>query len=79
MARGRSILGAVWGVSTLALLLPGLDGARQALLILSAVAAIAIVGLGLLRSLRGPQIASSRSGVSASTSATVRSSDSETR
>ena len=73
------VLGAVWGAATLALLFPGLDVARQALLAASAASAVAIVGLGLLRSLRGPQIASSRSGVSASTSAIVRSSDSETR
>ena len=74
------VLGSVWGITTLALLLPGLtDGARQALLALSAITAVAIVALGLFRSLRGPQIASSRCGVSASTSATVRSSESETR
>jgi phosphatidylcholine synthase len=49
------ILGAVWGLATLVLLLPGLDAARGALLALSAISAIAIVALGLLRSLRGPR------------------------
>ena len=48
------ILGAVWGMTTLALLLPGLDAARQGLLAISAASAVAIVALGLLRSLRGP-------------------------
>ncbi len=49
------ILGAVWGLATLVLLLPGLDAARGALLALSAISAVAIVALGLLRSLRGPR------------------------
>lgn len=49
------ILGSVWGLATLALLLPGLaEVARQALLAASALTALAIVGLGLLRSLRRP-------------------------
>ena len=73
------ILGLAWAVSTLALLLPVGDAARELLLAVSAASAVAIVGLGLLRTVRGPHIASSRSDVSASTSATVRSSDSETR
>ena len=71
------ILAALWAGSTLALLPAG--EARPLLLTASAVSAAAIVALGLLRTLRGPQSASSASGVSASTSATVRSSDSETR
>ena len=50
------ILGAVWGIATLALLLPGLtDAVRQLLLTASAIAAVAIVALGLLRTLRAPK------------------------
>lgn len=74
-----AMLGLAWTASTLALLLPVGAAARPLLLAVSAVSATLIVGLGLLRTLRGPHIASSRSGVSASTSATVRSTDSETR
>ena len=49
------ILGAAWGASTLALLLPDLAGpVRQVLLGVSAASAIVMVALGLLRTLRGP-------------------------
>ena len=72
------ILAVLWAGSTLALLLPAGE-ARPLLLTASAISAAAIVALGLLRTLRGPQSASSASGANASTSATVRSSDSETR
>lgn len=69
----------VWAFASLALLLDSPAAARGILLALSAISAIIIVGLGLLRTVRGPQIASSSAAVSANTSATVRSSDSETR
>ena len=49
------VLGAVWGAATLAVLAPALDSARQVLLAVSAISAIVIVGLGLLRTLRGPR------------------------
>jgi phosphatidylcholine synthase len=74
-----AILGLAWAASTLALLMPVGEPERALLLGLSAVTAMLIVGLGLLRTVRGPHIASNRSGDSASTSATVRSTDSETR
>ena len=74
------IVSVLWSATTLALLFnPPLE-VRPILLAVSAVSAALIIGLGLLRTLRGPQsIASSSSGVSESKSATVRSSDSETR
>ena len=55
--------------------------AGSILLAISAISAIIIVGLGLWRTARGPraQTASSSSAVSDSTSATVRSSESEIR
>ena len=68
-----------WAFASLALLVDSPAAARDILLALSAISAIVIVGLGLLRTVRGPQIASNSSAVSESTSATVRSSDSETR
>lgn len=73
------ILALLWSFSTLALLIE--TPIRGVLLAVSAVSAVIIVGLGLWRTARGPraQSASSSSAVSDSTSATVRSSESETR
>ncbi len=65
----------VWAFSTLSLLADSPAAARGLLLAVSAISAIIIVGLGLLRTVRGPQSASSSSAISESTSATVRSSD----
>ena len=69
----------VWAFASLALLIDSPAAARRILLAVSAISAILIVGLGLLRSVRGPQRASSSSVLNESTSATVRSSESETR
>ena len=73
------VLALVWAFSTLALLID--SQIRDILLAISAISAIIIVGLGLWRTARGPkaQIVSNSSTVSDSTSATVRSSESETR
>ena len=50
------ILGAAWGASTLALLLPDVaQPVRQILFALSMASAIVIVALGLLRTRRGPR------------------------
>lgn len=65
----------VWAFSTLSLLINPPAAVRGLLLAVSAISAIIIVGLGLLRTVRGPQSSSSSSAVSESTSATVRSSD----
>ena len=67
----------VWAFSTLSLLVDLPAAARGLLLAVSAISAIIIVGLGLLRTVRGPrpQSVSSSPAVSESTSATVRSSD----
>ncbi|HEX6411177.1 MAG TPA: phosphatidylcholine synthase [Sphingomicrobium sp.] len=65
----------VWAFSTLSLLVDSPAAARGLLLAISAISAIVIVGLGLLRTVRGPQIASNPSAVRESTSSTVRSSD----
>ena len=69
----------VWAFSTLALLMDSL--ARGILLAVSAISAVIIVGLGLWRTARGSkaQSVSSSSAVKDSTSATVRSSESEIR
>ena len=75
-------LAIAWAFSTLALLLELPESLREAVLAVSAMSAFVIVALGLFRTVRGPQthaIASSSSTLSASTTATVRSSDSETR
>jgi phosphatidylcholine synthase len=73
------LLALLWSFSTLALLIE--SPIRDILLAVSALSAIIIVGLGLWRTARGPraQMASSFSAVSDSTSATVRSSESEIR
>jgi phosphatidylcholine synthase len=73
------ILALLWSSSTLALLFD--PPARSILLAVSAICAFIIVGLGLWRTARGPkaQSASNSSAVSDSTSATVRSRESETR
>ena len=73
------ILALLWAFSTLALLMD--SPIRGILLMVSAICAVIIVGLGLWRTARGPkaQSASSSSGVSDNTSATVRSRESETR
>ena len=74
------VLTVVWAVSTLALLFDLGDDTHLMLLAISGASAAAIVALGLLRTFRGPQpIASNSSAESASTSATVRSSDSDTK
>jgi phosphatidylcholine synthase len=50
------VLAIGWAAATLALLLPGIPEAlRPLLLVVSSMAALAIVSLGLLRSLRGPR------------------------
>ena len=68
----------IWAFSTLALLVD--SAARGILLVISAVSAFIIVGLGLWRTARGPvQSTSSSSAVNDRTSATVRSKESETR
>ena len=69
----------IWALSTLSLLVDTAAAVRGLLLAISAISAIVIVGLGLLRTVRGPQIASNSPAVSESTSSTVRSSESETR
>ena len=73
------VLALVWAFSTLALLIE--SPIRAILLAVSAISAIIIVVLGLWRTARGPraQSASNSSAVSDSTSATVRSSESEIR
>lgn len=73
------LLALLWSFSTLALLIE--SPIRAILLAVSALSAVIIVGLGLWRTARGPraQIASSSSAVRDSTSATVRSSESEMR
>lgn len=49
-------LAIAWAAATLALLLPGIPAEPRSLLfVASSLAALAIVGLGLLRSLRGPR------------------------
>lgn len=49
------LLAVVWSVATVAMLLPGIaEPLRSLLLIVSSGAALAIVGLGLFRSIRGP-------------------------
>jgi phosphatidylcholine synthase len=73
------VLAVAWCFSTLALFLELPESVRASLLAVSSISAAVIVALGLLRTVRGPQIASNSSAVSASTSATVRPSDSETR
>ena len=75
------VLALLWSFSTLALLIDSPAAARGILLAVSAISAFIIVGLGLWRTARGPkaQSASSSPAVSDSTSATVRSRDSETR
>ena len=75
------VLALVWAISTLALLIDLPAAVRGILLSVSAISAVVIVGLGLWRTARGPvtQSASSSSELSDSTSATVRSSESETR
>ena len=46
----------VWSVATLAMLIPGIiQPLRSSLLVISSGSALAIVGLGLLRSVRGPR------------------------
>ena len=69
----------IWAFSTLALLVD--SPARSILLAVSAISALIIVGLGLWRTAGGPkaQSASNSSALSDSTSATVRSRESETR
>jgi hypothetical protein len=48
-------LAVVWSASTVAMLLPGIiEPWRSTLLLTSSAAALIIVGLGLLRSIRGP-------------------------
>ena len=54
--RWLPILALAWAVATAALLWPDWsEGVRQALLSLSLLLAVVLVGLGLLRSLRGPR------------------------
>jgi phosphatidylcholine synthase len=75
------VLTLLWAFSTLSLLIDSPAAARGILLAVSAVSAAIIVGLGLWRTVRGAkaQNLSSSSLVSDSTSATVRSSESEIR
>lgn len=74
------IVSVVCSATTLALLFNPPPAFRPILLAFSALTAVLIIALGLLRTFRGAQsIASSSSVVSDSTSPIVRSSDSETR
>jgi phosphatidylcholine synthase len=75
-------LAIAWALSSLALFLQLPEGVHAALLAISAVSAIAIVALGLWRTVRGPKdhaIANSSSSASDRTLETVSSSDSDTR
>lgn len=53
--RWLPVIAIVWGIATLALLVPGLaEGARSALLLVSISASLVLIGLGLMRTMRGP-------------------------
>jgi phosphatidylcholine synthase len=59
--RWAAALALVWGASTLALLFPDLHSlARLALFVTSAATAVLLVGMGLLRSLRGSSVSGAR-------------------
>lgn len=53
--RWLPVLALVWAVATLLLLVPGLDDGRSALLVLSLGTSILLIGLGLVRTIRGPR------------------------